>query len=496
MAESDGSLNDGKEPQRPDLLQGMQMSLEVLLDACFGFTLSVSCMVFAYVVIVRAQPELAFGAMYGVYMALVIAVVLLAGGLLSERLQTPPGQRFLLIAYIAGTGCTVPMCLIGAYVVAVPCACISLVAGGFIYSEFLNRLYRQSLMTIVDMLVICAGLFLLALTSLEGTALLLSHVAAVVIATVLTTVFVLRGKCLPDFISDEDSKARHIPLQGNRRSLFAIGFMFSSIELGFWLDIGIDAQTKWVALGSIIAAAGIFSLLMKAFDERNYKNLLLKGMAACTAICLLPITFVEGPLKLGFLILFVFASTLEVVVVITAVVESARFNMIAPIWLYGREASVFFIGVAVGTALFSLGGWYSASYPFALQAVICLAVMLMALLQVKVNYQCYPFESVLESGEEDGDIATAQVHTGRVKAIWQQKVQTACDRYKLSPREREVLHYLVRGRDTKYIMDTFYISQSTAKTHIYNIYRKFDVHSRQDLLDFIEEIEVSAEDVE
>ena len=56
-----------------------------------------------------------------------------------------------------------------------------------------------------------------------------------------------------------------------------------------------------------------------------------------------------------------------------------------------------------------------------------------------------------------------------------------------------MLHYLVKGRDTKYIMDTFYISQSTAKTHIYNIYRKFDVHSRQDLLDFIEEIEVDSE---
>lgn len=38
-------------------------------------------------------------------------------------------------------------------------------------------------------------------------------------------------------------------------------------------------------------------------------------------------------------------------------------------------------------------------------------------------------------------------------------------------------------------MDTFYISQSTAKTHIYNIYRKFGTHSRQELLDFVEDIE-------
>ena len=43
-------------------------------------------------------------------------------------------------------------------------------------------------------------------------------------------------------------------------------------------------------------------------------------------------------------------------------------------------------------------------------------------------------------------------------------------------------------------MDKFYISQSTAKTHIYNIYRKFGVHSRQELLDFIEGIELVDEE--
>ena len=64
-----------------------------------------------------------------------------------------------------------------------------------------------------------------------------------------------------------------------------------------------------------------------------------------------------------------------------------------------------------------------------------------------------------------------------------------CEKYRLSPREREVLRILLKGRDAKYIMDTFYISQSTAKTHIYNIYRKLDVHSRQELLDLVDETE-------
>ena len=53
---------------------------------------------------------------------------------------------------------------------------------------------------------------------------------------------------------------------------------------------------------------------------------------------------------------------------------------------------------------------------------------------------------------------------------------------------------MLKGRDAKYIMDQFYISQSTAKTHIYNIYRKFGIHSRQDLYDFIEDIELTEDE--
>lgn len=83
---------------------------------------------------------------------------------------------------------------------------------------------------------------------------------------------------------------------------------------------------------------------------------------------------------------------------------------------------------------------------------------------------------------------------GKRKLVWQRKIETACEQYKLSPREREVLRILLKGRDAKYIMDQFYISQSTAKTHIYNIYRKFGIHSRQDLYDFIEDIELAEDE--
>lgn len=60
-------------------------------------------------------------------------------------------------------------------------------------------------------------------------------------------------------------------------------------------------------------------------------------------------------------------------------------------------------------------------------------------------------------------------------------------RYRLSPRESDVLRYLIRGRNAKHIAEKLCISESTAKTHIASIYRKTDVHSQQELLDRLEE---------
>ena len=56
----------------------------------------------------------------------------------------------------------------------------------------------------------------------------------------------------------------------------------------------------------------------------------------------------------------------------------------------------------------------------------------------------------------------------------------------LSRREAEVLQYLARGRSLSVIESQLCISNSTARTHTRNIYRKLDVHSKQELIDMVE----------
>lgn len=59
--------------------------------------------------------------------------------------------------------------------------------------------------------------------------------------------------------------------------------------------------------------------------------------------------------------------------------------------------------------------------------------------------------------------------------------------YGLSKRETEVFLLLARGRSLSFIEGQLFISNSTARTHTRSIYRKLDVHTKQALIDLVEE---------
>ena len=60
----------------------------------------------------------------------------------------------------------------------------------------------------------------------------------------------------------------------------------------------------------------------------------------------------------------------------------------------------------------------------------------------------------------------------------------------LTPREREILEMLVRGRSKVHIAETFLISENTVRGHVKHIYAKLDVHGKQELLDRVEAVEL------
>ena len=313
------------------------------------------------------------------------------------------------------------------------------------------------------------------------------------VSTIVSAAFTKKDHPYADFVSAEDSKRRSIKLKGNNHTLLLIGFMLSAVLIAFSLDFPKEIIT--LAIGLSIGAAGLLSLLTRQLDERVYKEWLKKSMAFSAALLLLPFPVVPEAVFLGLICLYTCFVCLNIIVLVNAVVETTRFDMISPIWLFGKHGSTYFGGIAIGSAVCALGA-LAGSYvdpQIALYGSIVVVVVFCSWMQISVNYQIYPFEPVIEENEDE-ETSVQIEQEGKRKLVWQRKIETACDRYKLSPREREVLRILLKGRDAKYIMDQFYISQSTAKTHIYNIYRKFGIHSRQDLYDFIEDIELAEDE--
>ncbi len=62
-----------------------------------------------------------------------------------------------------------------------------------------------------------------------------------------------------------------------------------------------------------------------------------------------------------------------------------------------------------------------------------------------------------------------------------QKNSTSLFQSNLTQREKEILQLLIKGLSYKEIASNIFISLETLNSHIKNIYRKLDVHSRSEL---------------
>lgn len=65
------------------------------------------------------------------------------------------------------------------------------------------------------------------------------------------------------------------------------------------------------------------------------------------------------------------------------------------------------------------------------------------------------------------------------------------DRHQLSERETEVLEMLLRGKNVPAIAEELVISQNTVRTHVKRIYRATNVHTRQELISYCENIDLA-----
>jgi DNA-binding CsgD family transcriptional regulator len=81
----------------------------------------------------------------------------------------------------------------------------------------------------------------------------------------------------------------------------------------------------------------------------------------------------------------------------------------------------------------------------------------------------------------------------RYRKPFKERCQMVSNRYGLTEREAEVMALFAKGRDSAYIQQTLSLSKSTVSTHRQHIYVKLGVHSQQELLNLLYELEAPAQ---
>ena len=67
----------------------------------------------------------------------------------------------------------------------------------------------------------------------------------------------------------------------------------------------------------------------------------------------------------------------------------------------------------------------------------------------------------------------------------QRRIDSISSEYGLTPREREVAFLTVQGFSCAYIADKLVVSESTVRFHQKNLYKKLDVHSRNEFIELV-----------
>ena len=251
------------------------------------------------------------------------------------------------------------------------------------------------------------------------------------------------------------------------------------------LNEGILKTNYAPALSDGLIAGTVVSLLSMHAGQLAYASLPVGiALIACAALCLLQLTpnfqyelFLRNHAICFKSVPFLFFPLLA------SLTERIRFMSLSSFYAFGKQGAVFFAGAACGLLLveasgrmYALGMWEGA-------VLFCVAVLaiewsLVGSMRGRATYDHARAAQSVAAG--DGP----QVE--RRKPSWRDRIDAVSQEYNLSLRQQEVLVHLARGRNAQYIAEHLNITLATAKSHIYNIYIKLGVHTRQELLDVLD----------
>ena len=148
-----------------------------------------------------------------------------------------------------------------------------------------------------------------------------------------------------------------------------------------------------------------------------------------------------------------------------------------------------FLGTSCGFFM-SLNGLFKDKDLFATLCLSGVVVLVIVTTMVLRESGLFP-DTPQENGSEEPNARAANEAEKPLpmpgpEDVFQYKASQIAQRYGLTQREFDVFLLLSKGRSNKLIEERLVISPHTVDSHVTHIYRKCDVHSRQEVMDLIE----------
>lgn len=232
------------------------------------------------------------------------------------------------------------------------------------------------------------------------------------------------------------------------------------------------------ALSHVLNAAAVIVAFLVAFKRKASEDMLFTCVYLGILAGLLLVPFSENGMLPAARMVISACSTCFSVLYMLVVSSVGSRNIFALLPTLGIASAVNGFGTMVGAimgdfasshATMLTGGAFAAVAAFVFAAFIWLFFK-----KFSFSETVGSVEPVVEVSLPAEDTETLSLRSKRVAA-----------RCGLTAREGEILDLLAHGRNTRFIQEKLVISPNTVRTHIKHIYQKLDVHSQQELIDFV-----------
>ncbi len=419
------------------------------------------------------------------------ALGFLVAVLFARRLMSFSGQRLLVLggAVLGPLGTIVatlghnqtnggaPVYLVLAWAsLGVSCACITLLWGQFYASVGLKRASLYTPLSLV--LAVMAGF---VLSSMQPVA-----------AAVLTTLLPLLSVGMFMLVAPEVSQSpeqvtldRRQPVGVLWRIVLAIGVYGTT--LGFYLQsyarVGQGSPSPMT--GRLVALA--VPLVTIVLLQKNKFSVIFRITLPLTAagFLLLPLLGTDAS-WIGVTIIAAGGTFFDIFTWI-ALSEIAHRRGLSPIRVFGLGRAANAGGIALGwMGSYVLLGTTSVHASPVLDFSVAMVFILILTTTLILREGDFPSEKVVLAASPADDPGLPAAETRSTAGRWRQCCARIARERELSPREEEVMVLLAKGHSSKHIEEALVISYHTAKSHVNHVYRKLDVHSREELIDLVE----------